>query len=246
MTSSLFDSVAGSYAITRPTYPAAVYDAIRAAVGRPYPELTVLDVGAGTGIATEAMVRRGATVIAIDPAREMLARLAEALPGTETICANGNALPIEDAVADLVTYAQALHWTVPEKSVPEAMRVLRPAGVVAAWWNVPDFEVGWVAEQAERLRRSAPTYHGFSGTDIGHRLAEPPFNLHTEHHLFAWSRKVTIDQHVAMLATQSYLAALEPGPRATFLDDEAGHLAAAFPSGMVDECYVTKLTLAHR
>ncbi|MDT7711499.1 MAG: hypothetical protein QOG46_188 [Pseudonocardiales bacterium] len=246
MTSSLFNSVAGSYATTRPTYPAAVYDAISAAVGRPYRQLLVLDVGAGTGIATEAMVRHGATVIAIDPAREMLARVAEALPGTETIYGNGNALPIEDAVADLVTYAQALHWTLPEKSVPEALRVLRPDGVVAAWWNVPDFEVVWVAEQAERLRQSAPTYHGFSGIDIGPRLAQPPFNLRTEHHLFGWSREVTIQQHVAMLATQSYMAALEPGPRATFLDDEARHLERVFPSGMVDEYYVTKLTIARR
>jgi SAM-dependent methyltransferase len=174
----------------------------------------------------------------------MLARVAEALPGTETICGNGNALPIEDAVADLVTYAQALHWTLPEKSVPEALRVLRPGGVVAAWWNVPDFEVRWVAEQAERLRWSAPTYHGFSGIDIGPRLAQPPFNLRTEHHQFGWSREVTIQQHVAMLATQSYLAALEPGPRATFLDDEARHLERVFPSGMVDEYYLTKLTIA--
>jgi SAM-dependent methyltransferase len=246
MTSSLFNSVAGSYATTRPAYPAALYDAICAAVGRPYRELTVLDVGAGTGIATEAMVGRGATVIAVDPAQEMLARLAEALPRTDTICANGNALPIEDAVADLVTYAQALHWTVPEQSVPEAMRVLRPGGVIAAWWNVPDFEVRWVAEQAERLRRSAPTYHGFAGTDIGPRLAEPPFNLRTEHHLFRWRREVTIEQHVAMLATQSYLAALEPAPRVTFLEEEAGHLARVFPAGRVDECYVTKLTIARR
>lgn len=242
----LFNRVASNYATTRPDYPAALYDAVFAAVGRSYRELTVLDVGAGTGIATEAMIRRGATVLAIDPARDMLARLREALPGTGIICGDGNALPIADAVADLVTYAQALHWTVPEKSVPEAMRVLRPGGVLAAWWNMPDCGVGWVAEQAERLRRSVPTYHGFTGTDISTRLAEPPFNLRTEHHLFRWTREVTIDQHLAMQETHSYLAALEPGPRLTFLADEARHLADAFPSGIVGECYLTKLTIARR
>lgn len=182
MTSSLFNSVAGSYATTRPSYPPALYAAVAAAVGKPNKDLTVLDVGAGTGIATEAMVARGATVIAVDPAREMLAQLDETVPGVGTICGDGNALPVNDAVADLVTYAQALHWTVPEQSVPEAMRVLRPNGVLAAWWNVPDFGVEWVAAQAQRLRRAAPNYHGFVGTDIGGRLAEPRFNLNTEHH----------------------------------------------------------------
>lgn len=206
MTSSLFNGVAGSYATTRPPYPPALY----AAVGKPYKDLTVLDVGAGTGIATEAMVARGATVIAVDPARETLAQLDETVPGVETICGDGNALPVEDAVADLVTYAQALHWTGPEQSVPEAMRALRPNGVLAAGWNVPDFGVDWVAAQAQRMRRATPKYHGFVGTDIGGRLAEPPFNLNTEHHTLSWSRKVTIDQHVTMLAPSPTWPPLTP------------------------------------
>ena len=238
--------MAGSYASTRPSYPPALYDAVATAVGKPYNNLTVLDVGAGTGIASEAMVARGATVIAVDPAREMLAQLNEAIPSVETICGDGNALPVEDAIADLVTYAQALHWTIPEQSVPEAMRALKPNGVLAAWWNVPDFEVEWVAAQAKRLRKAAPKYHGFVGTDIGGRLAEPPFNLNTEHHTFPWSREVTIEQHVAMLGTQSYLAALEPGPRATFLKAESEQLAQVFPDNVVNERYVTRLTTARR
>jgi SAM-dependent methyltransferase len=226
----LFNSVAGSYATTRPSYPPALYDAVAAAVGKPYEHLTVLDVGAGTGIATEAMVARGATVITVDPAQEMLAQLDETVPGVETICGDGNSLPVEDAVADLVTYAQSLHWTVPEQSVPEAMRALRPNGVLAAWWNVPDFGVEWVAAQAQRLRRAAPKYHGFVGTDIGRRLAEPPFNLNTEHHTFLWGREVTIGQHVTMLGTQSYLAALGPGPRAAFLRPNRNISPSCFPT----------------
>jgi SAM-dependent methyltransferase len=246
MTSPLFNSVAGSYATTRPSYPPALYDAVAAAVGKPYEHLTVLDVGAGTGIATEAMVARGATVITVDPAQEMLAQLDETVPGVETICGDGNSLPVEDAVADLVTYAQSLHWTVPEQSVPEAMRALRPNGVLAAWWNVPDFGVEWVAAQAQRLRRAAPKYHGFVGTDIGGRLAEPPFNLNTEHHTFLWGREVTIGQHVTMLGTQSYLAALGPGPRAAFLQVESEYLTQLFPHHVVNERYVTRLTIARR
>lgn len=244
MTSSLFNNVAGSYAATRPSYPPILYDTIAAAVGKPYKDLTILDIGAGTGIATQAMVTRGATVIAVDPARDMLAQLEKSVPGVETICGDGNALPVADAVADLVTYAQALHWTVPERSIPEAIRALRPNGALAAWWNVPDFEVEWIAAQAKRLRHAAPTYHGFVGTDIGARLAEPPFNLNTTHYTFRWSREITIDQHLILLGTQSYLAALEPAQRAAFLNIESKHLAQIFPDNVVKERYVTLLTVA--
>jgi ubiquinone/menaquinone biosynthesis C-methylase UbiE len=246
MTGALFNDVAGNYATSRPTYPDTVYDTVRAAAGRPFTALTVLDVGAGTGIATAAMARRGATVTAVDPATEMLAQLAAAVPTATAIPGDGNALPLDDAGFDLVTYAQSLHWTDPARSIPEALRVLRPDGLIAAWWNIPDFEVPWVAAQADRLRQAAPTYHGFAGADIGPGLGRPPFDLDVANHEFRWSRRITVDQHITMLGTQSYLAALAPDPRAEFLAAEARQLREAFPDGALDEPYVTRLTVAQR
>jgi SAM-dependent methyltransferase len=246
MTSSLFDGVAGRYAAARPTYPEAVYRALEVATGRGFGELTVLDIGAGTGIATRAMSDRGAKVTAVDPAARMLAELATAVPAARCVVGSGNALPIEDAFADLITYAQALHWTDLRRSVPEAQRVLRPQGVLAAWWNVPDFGVSWIAAQARRLTDAAPTYHNWVGVDMGPSLGEPPFTMAVENHTFRWSQDVPLDHHLATLSTHSYVAALDQPNREKLLADERAELARVFPDWTVREEYLTRLTVARQ
>ena len=39
------------------------------------------------------------------------------------------------------------------------LRVLRPGGALALWWNIPDPDIGWAAEQEARIARRLPEYH---------------------------------------------------------------------------------------
>lgn len=57
-----FDSVADEYDSARPAYPDGVYEALGDVDG-----LCVLNVGAGTGIASRQLLERGAQVVAVDP-----------------------------------------------------------------------------------------------------------------------------------------------------------------------------------
>jgi 2-polyprenyl-3-methyl-5-hydroxy-6-metoxy-1,4-benzoquinol methylase len=70
-----FESVADEYDTARASYPDEVFDALG-----PLEGLRVLDVGAGTGIATRALIARHANVVAIDSGREVLHRAGDRRP----------------------------------------------------------------------------------------------------------------------------------------------------------------------
>jgi len=101
----------------------------------PLAGIRVLDVGAGTGIATRALIARHANVIAIDPGRELLRRAMTHTEGLLTVVADGAALPVRSNVVDLVCFAQSWHWLDPSTRVAEIHRVLRPNGRWAGWWS---------------------------------------------------------------------------------------------------------------
>ncbi len=83
----------------------------------------------------------------------MAAKFHTVLPDVPIIRSDGNALPLADASQDLLTYAQSWLWTDTTLSVPEALRVLLPAGALAIWWNTTAFDVPWIREQHQRIAR---------------------------------------------------------------------------------------------
>ncbi|MFJ9415458.1 class I SAM-dependent methyltransferase [Streptomyces sp. NPDC101227] len=241
-----FDAVAAQYAASRPGYPPELFDAIEERSGRSLEGARVLDVGAGTGIATRLLAARGAEVTAVEPGPGMAAQLRADLPGTPLVRASGDALPFSDAAAfDLVCYAQAWHWTDPARSVPEAMRVLRPGGALALWWNTPHRETGWAADQDARLARRLPGYDR-------HRITDDPDTLFRSHGLRPafraadWTRPVPLDTHLAMLGSHSQLAVADDSTVAAILEDERAALLDVFPDGIVQEEYGVDLTVTVR
>jgi ubiquinone/menaquinone biosynthesis C-methylase UbiE len=92
---------------------------------------TVLDVGAGTGVASAALAMAGAHPVAADLSRPMLAWRATDRPPAVVgdICA----LPFKDAGADDVVASFVLnHLVHPAAGLRELVRVTRPGGAVLA------------------------------------------------------------------------------------------------------------------
>jgi SAM-dependent methyltransferase len=132
--SKRFGAQARDYDRYRPRYPESVFDDImevtQASVGA-----GVIEIGAGTGIATEPLVRRGLSVTAIEPAPEM-ASLAQARLSDRASVFVGR---FEDysarGLVQLVASFNAWHWVDPEVAVDRVAGFLARGGFLALVWT---------------------------------------------------------------------------------------------------------------
>jgi SAM-dependent methyltransferase len=116
----------GAELVYRPIAAALVATSPHPLTGR-----TVLDAGAGTGAASAALQRCGATVLAMDLSPAMLAWQAAARPPCAV--ANIRALPLPTGSVDDVVAAFVLnHLSDPVAALTELARVSRPGGVILA------------------------------------------------------------------------------------------------------------------
>jgi SAM-dependent methyltransferase len=131
-----FSDRAGDYARFRPTYAPEAIDAVLRGLGEPR-LVVAADVGAGTGISATLLADRGATVVAVEPNRDMR-EAATPHPRIRWVDGTAEATGLPAASVDLVLCAQAFHWFRPREALAEFARVLRPGGRVALLWNARD------------------------------------------------------------------------------------------------------------
>lgn len=239
-----FNGAAAQYAANRPSYPDALFDTIEELAGRPLAGSRVVDVGAGTGMATARLHARGADVLAVEPGDGMAAEFRRALPDVPVVRGNGNALPLADHCADVLTYAQAWHWTDPARAVPEALRVLRPGGALALWWNTAALDVPWIVEAGRRINRHFGRELTAEQRTVGARAADPSGRLGLLRRDIRWSRRVPVDTHLANLGTHSVFLTQDADRTAAYLAEERRHVLRTFPDGIVEETYDAVLLLA--
>ncbi|MGZ4466400.1 MAG: class I SAM-dependent methyltransferase [Nocardioides sp.] len=134
-----FGSVADAYDRGRPSYPR---EAAAWLVGEQ--PVTVLELGAGTGKLTAALVELGHDVHATDPDPAMLSILSRDLPDVRTSVAPAEEIPLPDRSVDVVVSAQAFHWFDLDRTLPEVARVLKPGGRLAVVWNQRNERIPWV------------------------------------------------------------------------------------------------------
>ncbi|MFI0943769.1 class I SAM-dependent methyltransferase [Streptomyces sp. NPDC021020] len=243
-----FDLAAVQYAAARPSYPAELLDRVEDFAGSPLAGARVADVGAGTGIATALLRERGADVIAVEPGGAMAGELHRVLPDVPVVRGDGNTLPLAATSCDLVTYAQSWQWTDPARSVPEALRVLRPGGALAIWWNTTAFDVPWIREQHARIAHhcGVRAHSAARPSDADAVRLAGLTGLRVTRRQLRWSRTVSLDVHLANIGSRSAFLVLTAADREAFFAAERERLAAVFPGGAVEETYVVDLLVALR
>lgn len=131
-----FGADPAAYDSVRPDYPAWVFDelAVRGALG---PGTATFEIGAGTGIATRALLARGADpLVAIEPDPRLAAFLRARCPAAQVRVEAFEDSSLGDATFDLGFCATALHWLDEDRALAKIAAALRPGGWWAAAWHV--------------------------------------------------------------------------------------------------------------
>lgn len=123
-----FGGAAHSYDAHRPRYPDRMIDDILACTAR-----RVLDVGAGTGIASQQLAERGADVLAVEADARMAAIAQE--KGIPTEIDTFERWEPAGRTFDLVVFAASFHWVDPVVALPKVRQILRDGGHLALLWN---------------------------------------------------------------------------------------------------------------
>lgn len=232
-----FGPAAERYDRIRPRYPEA---AIRWILGDT--PLTVVDVGAGTGILTRQLVALGHRVIPVEPDPDMRARLAAAGGAPEPQAGSAEEIRLPDASVDAVVAGQAYHWFDPALAHPEIARVLKPGGVFGPLWNDRDEDVPWVAALSALMAER----EGASPGLVTH--ADDPFGP-VEQALFRQSVTHTPETLVELMRSRSYHLTATPERQAE-MDAAIRNLCATHPDlagrAEFDLPYVTRTYRTHR
>jgi ubiquinone/menaquinone biosynthesis C-methylase UbiE len=234
--SRAFSAVADAYQRARPAYPPP---AVEWLAGRT-PQ-RVLELGAGTGKLTEALVARGHTVTATDPSAPMLDQLVERLSIPATQCV-AEQLPFRAGSFDLVIVAQAFHWFHPEPALTEIARVLRVGGSLSLVWNYRDERVPWVRRLSEVIGTEP-----IAG-DVEAVLATTADFGPPEHASFRFWQSLDGPGLVDMVTSRSYVAVLSDAEREPLLAqvrelyDSYGRGPHGLQLPYTTECYRARLS----
>ncbi|MDK8345385.1 class I SAM-dependent methyltransferase [Brevibacterium sp. UMB1308A] len=172
----------------RPGYPDEALDFCVNATPGP----RVVDVGAGTGKLSTGLRDRGLDVVAIDPDTSALE-----LNPCHSLVGTGENIPVPNASADMVTFAQSWHWVDPDLATQECARVLAPGGVVAILINQLDVSHDWVMRIA-RIIHAGDVYREEWRPKLSDAFGD------VEAHVCTFTQEVTFDDVVGLASTRSY------------------------------------------
>lgn len=221
-----------SYDRVRPPYPVDCLAYVHSQVPKSTTPLKIVEIGAGTGIFTRALLSHPewgmsiGTLRAIEPSDGMRDFWAKCVQDNRCTIVNGtfDDTGVEDGWADLIIIAQAFHWCLDYgKAFTEFARILNKDGAAVLVWNLADREAaGWVAQAQhciEARGNGSPRFRlevlrqAFSTPEYT-SLFHPQEEKQWAHHGIA-TEQIVIDR----LLSWSYITMLPPDEKAKVVED---------------------------
>jgi SAM-dependent methyltransferase len=159
-----YANVGATYEKGRPEYPPDAVAYLLQRLGG----TRVVDLAAGTGKFTRALLAAGITPIAVEPVAHMRDTLAAQQLGVEIVDGTAELMPLADASADAVVVAQAFHWFDGPAALREIRRVLKPMGGLGLVWNGQDRTIDWVEaiwKEVDAARDDTPSAWSYAWRD---------------------------------------------------------------------------------
>jgi trans-aconitate methyltransferase len=247
----VFGEAAEDYEKARPGYPAELVTDVLAAAG-PGP---ALEVGAGTGKATEAFAARGIDVTCIELDPRMASVLRAKVRATIVVGPFESWRP--DRAYGLLYSAQAWHWIDPKRRVDLAHAALAPGGLLALFWHgamLGDAELHAALAQVDARHGLAEEHtahrwlaqdHPVRPGDYAPELAQLDNRFTAvETHRYPWRQTYSSAAYRQYLLTTSLYRMLSPDAREAALRDTVAAIDAH--GGSAEVTVHTDLALARR
>jgi len=240
-----FDGVAELYDRARPQYPEALFDDI-VELAELEAGASLLEVGCGTGRATEPLARRGFNILCLEPGARLAAvarRNLAPFPDVEVVVESFEDWNAAGRTFDLVLAATSWHWIDPEVGYARAASLLNADGRLAffsashAFPEDADRFFYEIQEVYETLGETRPgeTWPPPLPEDVPDEtdgiLASGFFGrVETRRHV--WEVTYTADEYIDLLRTFSVHIAMAPEKRRC-LEDEVRRRVSARPEGTI-------------
>jgi len=245
----VFGEVAEAYQRARPTYPSELFDAIVEIAGLERGD-PMLEIGAGTGKATQSFVERGLRVSAAEPSLGMAAVLRQRFPEVAIHACGFEEVVAEPSSFALVAAAQSWHWVDAVVGPVKAAELLRRGGWIALLWNRPELGGSvWHDEIQPIYERVTPSMtHAIiklragnterAAVQLGRSGRFGPCVTRE----FPWSATYTTAEYIELLGTYSDHRILPEEQRAELHDSIGEWLDAR--GGVIEHGYVAELVAA--
>lgn len=237
-----FSDRAADYVKYRPSYPIAAIDLILEGL-LSTSQLVAADVGAGTGISSRLLAKRGVKVLAIEPNAQMR-HVADPHPLVEFRDATAEATSLAEASVDLVACFQSFHWFNPQPTLLEFHRILKRSGKLAVVWNERDRDDELTAEYTQLIQIASNDHPAEQRRVAIEPLLTSSLFPNLQQHKFAYKQEVDLAGLIGRAMSTSYIPRAGATYEQLISDLQQLHANYCNEQGFVNLVYCTSVFLA--